>query len=74
MNHDWRVDLEHVFVAPGKDILVLSQEYRERLKNWWAGKGADPTRLLKSGVIEEYLFQPFNRLCNRPLFLYAHGL
>ena len=56
MNHDLRVNPRHAFVAPGKDILVLPQECRECLTDWWASEGANPGRLLKSEVIEEYLF------------------
>ena len=74
MNHDRRVNPGHVFVNPGKDILVLSQECRECLTDWWAVKGVDLGHSLRFGVIEEYLFQPFNDLCNRSLFFYAHGL
>ena len=74
MNHDQKVNLGHVFVALGKYILVLSQEFRECSTDWGAGKGADPGRSLRFLVIEEYLFQPFNRLCNHLLFFYAHDL
>ena len=56
MNHDRRVNPGHVFMALSKDILVLSQECHECLTDWGAGKGADPGRLFRFGVIEEYLF------------------
>ena len=61
-------------MAPGKDILVLSQECCECLTDWRTGKGADPGHLLRSCVIEKYLLQPLNGLYNRPLLFYAHSL
>ena len=74
VNNDWRVNPGHVFVALGKDILVLSLECREFLMDRWASEGVDFGCLLRFGVFVEYLFQPFNGLCNCLLFLYAYGL
>ena len=61
-------------MAPGKDILVLFKEGREHLMNGWTGEGGNPSCLLKSKVIEKYVFQLLNKLCNRPLLFYAQSL
>ena len=74
MHHDWRVDSEHVFMALGKDVLVFLQKRSERLTDWWTSESANSSRSLRPWVIEEYLFQPLDKLYNRLLFFYAHGL
>ena len=39
-----------------------------------AGEGTNPGHLIRLGVVEKYLFKPFNGLCHCLVFFYVHGL
>ena len=61
-------------MALGKYIPVISEKSCKCLADCQAGEGIDLCRLVRLGVIKNYLFKPFNRLCYRPVFFYIHGL
>ena len=61
-------------MAPGKDVLVLFEKSHECSVDQRTGDGVDPSYLIWSGVIEKYLFKPFNELCHHSSLFYVHGL
>ena len=63
-----------VLLISGLSMILACQSWSQI---WVSGLGrdnADPSHLLGPRVIEKYLLQSFNGLCNRPLFFNAHGL
>ena len=70
MHHDRKVYSWHVFVAPSEYIPIFCEKSCKCL----AGEGTNPGHSIKVGVIEKYLFKPFNGLYHYPMFFYVHGL
>ena len=61
-------------MALSKHIPIIFEISYERLADHRAGEGTNPSCSIKVGVVEMYLFKPFNGLHHRSVLFYVHGL
>ena len=61
-------------MALGKYIPIIFEKSCKCLVDCRASEGTNPSHSIRLGVIERYLFKPFNGLYHCPVFFYVHSL
>ena len=61
-------------MALSKYFLVIFKESYKCLVDRRVGEGTNPGHSIRLGVVEKYLFKPFNELYHYSVFFYIHDL